>query len=82
MRMQIAVVAVAVLADRNVEIELVVALVGLRLAQIPGGAGAAHHHAGKAPLPGVVERDDADVDVALLEDAVVGQQRFEIVAAP
>ena len=76
----VAVVAVAVLADRDVEIHLGVALVGLRLAQIPGGARAAHHHAGEAPLPGVLERHHADVDVALLEDAVVGEQPFEIVA--
>ena len=50
---QIAVVAVAVLADGNVEIHLLVALVGLRLAQVPRRAGAAHHHAGEAPGPGV-----------------------------
>src|SRR5262249_57812917 len=55
-------------------------VVGLRLAQVPGGAGAAHHHAGKAPGPGVLELDDADVDVALLEDAVAGEQVLEIVA--
>ena len=76
----VAVVAVAVLADRNVEIQLRIALVGLRLAQIPGGARAAHHHAGEAPGPGVLQADHADVDVALLEDAVAGQQVFEIVA--
>src|SRR4029079_2231786 len=68
----VAVVAVAVLADRDVEIHLGIALVGLRLAQIPGRARAAHHHAGEAPLPGVIERDDADIDIALLEDAVAG----------
>ena len=79
MRMQIAVVTVAVLADRDVEIELGVALVGLRLAQIPRRARAAHHHAGEAPVPGVGQLDHADVDIALLEDAVAGQQRFEIV---
>ena len=76
----VAIVIVAVLADRNVEIELGVALVGLRLAQIPRRARSAHHHAGKTPGPGVGERDHADVDVALLEDAVAGQQVFEIVA--
>ena len=76
---EVAVVAVAVLADRNVEIHLGVALVGLRLAEVPGGAGAAHHHAGKAPLPGVVEADDADIDVALLEDAVAGEQPVDVV---
>ena len=76
----VAVVAVAVLADRNVEIHLGVALVGLRLAQVPRRARAAHHHAGEAPLPGVLQRHHADVDVALLEDAVAGEQRFEVVA--
>src|SRR5215471_3195440 len=68
---EIAVVAVAVLADRDVEIEFRVTFVGLRLAQIPGGAGAAHHDAGEAPRPGIGQRDRADPDVALLEDAVV-----------
>jgi hypothetical protein len=33
---EIAVIAVAVLADRNLELELVVALIGLRTAQVPG----------------------------------------------
>ena len=47
-----------------------------------GCAGAAHHHAGKAPCPGVRQLDDADVDVALLEDAVSGEQGFDIVADP
>ena len=63
----------------NVEIELRVALVGLRLAQIPGRARAAHHDAGEAPGEGIVQAHDADVDVALLEDAVVGQQPFDVV---
>ena len=76
----VAVVIVAVLADRNVEIELGVALIGLRFTQIPRRTRSAHHHAGKTPRPGVSERDHADVDVALLEDAVAGQQIFEIVA--
>src|SRR5262249_9082128 len=70
---QIAVVAVAVLADWNIEIHLGIAFVRLRLAQIPGGAGAAHHDAGETPLPGLLERDHADVDIALLEDAVGGE---------
>jgi hypothetical protein len=48
----VAVVIVAVLADRDVEIELGIAFVGLRSAQVPGGAGAAHHDPGKTPTPG------------------------------
>src|SRR3954470_2171693 len=65
---QVAIVTVAVLPDRNIEIEFGVAFVGLRLAQVPSGAGAAHHDAGKSPGPGVSELDDADIDVALLEN--------------
>ena len=30
--------------------------------------------------PGVVEGDHADIDIALLEDAVVGEQAFDVVA--
>ena len=76
---EIAVVAVAVLADGDVEVELGVALVGLRLAQVPGRARAAHHDAGEAPVEAVLEAHHADVDVALLEDAVVGQQALDVV---
>src|SRR5258707_4535889 len=66
----VAVVIVAVLADRDVEIELGITFVGLRLAQITGGAGAAHHDTGKPPTPGICELDHGDTDVALLEDAI------------
>ena len=73
------VVVVAVLAHRDVEIHLLVALVGLRLAQVPGGARAAHHDAREAPFPAILERHDADIDVALLEDAVADDERVEVV---
>ena len=53
-------------------------LVGLRLAQVPGGARAADHRAGEAPGHGVFLLTDADVDVALLEDAVVGDQAHRV----
>ena len=45
---QVAVVAVAVDADRDVEVHAVVDLVGLLLAQVPGDARAAQHRAGEA----------------------------------
>ena len=64
----------------NVEGEVVVALVGLRLAQIPRRARAAHHDAREAARPGVVERHHADIDIALLEDAVLGEQGLDVVA--
>src|SRR5690606_25380525 len=76
---EIAVVAITVLADRDVKIHFGIAFVGLRLAQIPGRARAAYHDAREAPGPRIVERDYADVHVALLEDAVVGQEVVEIV---
>src|ERR1700722_6590829 len=76
----IAIVAVAVLADGNIEIHLLVAFVGLRLAQVPWRARATHHDAGETPRPGVRQLDHADVDVALLEDAVTRKQNLHIVA--
>src|ERR1700683_1703784 len=76
----IAIVAVAVLADGNIEIHLLVAFVGLRLAQVPWRPGAAHHDAREAPRPGVRQLDNADVDIALLEDAVARKQNLHIVA--
>src|SRR5262249_7986851 len=76
----VAVVTIAVLADRDVEIQLRIALVRLDLAQVPGGAATAHHHARETPSPGVGERNYADVHVAVFEDAIVSQQTLDIVA--
>src|SRR5690606_8095556 len=72
---QIAIIAVAILADRNVELEFVVALIWLRLAHVPCRARTTNHHARETKRPSVFQRDDADVDVTLLEDAVRGDQR-------
>src|SRR5262249_16080294 len=44
------------------------------------GARAAHHDAGKAPCPGISELNDTNINVALLEDPVVGQKLLEVVA--
>jgi hypothetical protein len=74
------VVIVAMAADRNVELHLLVAFIGLRLAQIPRRARAAHHHARKAPAPALLQAADADIDVALLKDAVFDEQGLQIVA--
>src|ERR1700738_4742710 len=73
----VAIVAIAILADRNIEIHFGIAFVGLRFAQVPGGARAAHHHAGKTPRPSLLKRHHADIDVTLLEDAIVGPQGYE-----
>src|SRR5262249_46099892 len=64
---EITVVAVPLLADWDVKIELGIALVGLCFAQIPGGAGAAHHDTGKAPTPGVCELDQAILTLRCLK---------------
>jgi hypothetical protein len=76
---QVAVVAVAVDADRYVEFHAVVDLVGLLLAQVPLDAGAAQHGTGEAEGQGTLGRDHADADGALLPDAVVGEQRLVLV---
>src|SRR5262249_48870265 len=56
---EIAVVAVAVRPDRNVELHLVVDLVGLLAAQIPRDAGTAQHRTGKAERDRAFRRNDA-----------------------
>src|SRR6516225_12242964 len=68
----VSVVTVTVFADRNVKVEFGVTLVRLRFAQIPSRARSPHHHARKAPGPGFLKRHHADIDIALLENAVVG----------
>src|SRR5712672_4782629 len=77
---EIAVVAVAVLADRDINIELRITFVRLRLAQIPGRPGATHHDAREAPTPRVGELDFSDSDIALLEDAILREQDLKVVA--
>ena len=78
---EVAVVAVAVAAERDVEVDLVVARVRLLLAQVPRDAGAAQHGARHAPRHRLLRRDDADADRALLPDAVLGEQRLVFVDA-
>ena len=70
---QIAVVAVAVLAYGDLKFELVIAFIGLCTAQIPGQARPAHHDAREAVFLNVIFGHDANVSVALFEDAVFGQ---------
>ena len=78
---EVAVVAVAVDADGDVELDLVVRVVGLAFAHVPGDAAAAEHDAGE----GVVERvgggDDADALGPAFPDPVVRQQFFGLVDA-
>ncbi len=75
---EVAVVAVAVFADGDVEVEFIVALVRLGLAEVERIAAAAQHGAGEAPLLGLLGRDHADADRALLPDAVFGEQILQL----
>ena len=76
---EVAVVTVAVDADRDVEIHLVVHFIRLFLTHVPLHARTAQHHAGKAFLHGALGRDNADADGTLFPDAVVGQEGFECI---
>src|SRR5690606_9788172 len=78
---QVPVVAVAGVADGNVEVDLGVLRVGLLLAQVPGNARTAQHRAAHAPGQRLFRRDHADADGALLPDAVVGEQDLVLVDA-
>src|SRR6185312_9612544 len=78
---EVTVVAVAVLADRDVEVDLVVHLVGLLLAQVPGDSRAAQHRPAEAQRERALRGHDADADGPLLPDAVLGEQRLVIVDA-
>src|SRR3546814_9132836 len=69
-----AIIAIAARADGNVEFHLRIGVIGLRLAQIPRDAAAADHRAREAPCQRVFLAHRRDVDVALLEDAVVDDQ--------
>ena len=75
----VAIEAVAVAADRDVEVELLVDLVGLALAQIPREPGGAQHGPGEAQVLRLVGGDHADVDQPLAEDPVVGDQPLDVV---
>ena len=76
---QIAVITIAVHADRNIEIDLMIGRIGLLLAQIPFDAGAAQHGTGETELQCPLRRDHTDAHGALLPDAVVGEQGLVLI---
>src|SRR6187402_889687 len=73
-----AIIAIALGTDRHLEIHAVIDVVRLRLADIPWNAGGADHRARETPGDRIVPRHEADIDVALLEDAVVGDEADRI----
>ncbi len=76
---QVTVIAIAVLADRDIEVEQVIHFVRLLLAQIPLNAGTAQHRAGKAHRLGALWRYHTDADQTLFPDTVIGQQSLVLI---
>ena len=76
---QVAIVAIAVDPDRDVEIETVIHFIGLFFAQVPFDARSAQHGPGKTEIERALGADRANADRALFPDAIVGQQGFVFV---
>ena len=68
-------------ADGDVELDLVVGVVGLGLANVPGDARAAEHDAGERVVERVGRVDDADAFGAPDPDPVVGEELLGLVDA-
>src|SRR5436190_7753580 len=76
---QIAIVAVAIQTDGNVEVHPIVNRIRLFLAQVPGDAGTAQHRAGKTERNGARSCYRSDAHRALLPNPIVGEKRFIVV---
>ena len=70
---EVSIVTVAVDTDRYVEFNLVIGVVGLRLAYVPGDTTATKHGSREAVVESVSSGNNTDVLCAALPDAVVGQ---------
>ncbi len=78
---QVAIIAVAVDADGDIELHLAVGVVRGALAYVPGHAGAAQHDAREAVVERVGGGDDADALGAPDPDPVVGEELLGLVDA-
>ena len=76
---QITVVAIAVHANRDVEIDAVVHLIRLLLAHIPFDARTTQHRTGETFVKRTLRAHHADTNETLLPNPVVGQQRLVLV---
>ena len=70
---EVAVVAVAVDAHRDVKLHLIVCVVRLAFADVPGDTASAEHDAGEGVVKGVGGGDDADALGPAFPDSVVGE---------
>lgn len=78
---QIAVVAVAILADGNVKLDLVVCVVGLTLPDIPGHARTAQHDTREGVIEGIRGRDHTNPLRPANPNTVVCQELFGFIDA-
>ncbi len=78
---EVAVVAVAVYADRHVELYLVIGIVWLAFPYVPGYTRTSKHDATETVVEGVGGRDDTDAFSTAYPDAVVGEKFFGFVNA-
>lgn len=78
---EVTVVAVTVDADGNVELDLVVCVVGLRLADVPGNTGATKHDTGERVVESISGADDTNTLGTADPDTVVGQKLLGLVDA-
>lgn len=78
---QIPIIAVSILTNWNIELDLVIGVVGLRLAYVPRDARAAEHDPGEGVVEGVGRVDDANAFGAPNPDPVVGEELFGLVDA-
>ena len=78
---EVTVVAITVDADGDVEINPVVGVVGLRLADVPGDTGSAEHDTGERVVDGIGSGDDTNTLGAANPDTVVSQHFLGLVNA-
>lgn len=76
---QVAVVAVAVLTNGNVEFDLVVGIVGLALSDIPRNARASQHHTGERQVESLGSGNDTNASQSLDPDTVVSKHFLRLV---
>lgn len=71
---EVAVVAVSVHSNGNVKLYLVVCIVWLALAHIPGHTAASKHDAGEGVVESIGSGDDSDVLGSTFPDSVIREQ--------
>ena len=78
---KIPIITVSILTNWNIKLDLVIGVIGLGLAYVPGDAGAAEHDPGEGIVEGVGRVDNADAFGAPNPDPVVGEELFGLVDA-